>query len=60
MKSTGLLEFELNRKRTAELISTGRASLYRALDALRDEGYITYDSKKIYINDPKGLERNSQ
>ena len=53
-------EFELNRKKTSELISTGRASLYRALDSLASSGVITYDSKKIYINDPEGLERISK
>ena len=53
-------EFELNRKKTSELISTGRASLYRALDSLASSGVITYDSKNIYINDPEGLERISK
>ena len=53
-------EFELNRKKTAELISTGRASLYRALDSLAQNGFITFDSKKIYILDPEGLERISK
>ena len=53
-------EFEFNRKRTSELISAGRASLYRALDTLRERGYISYDSKKIYIKDRDGLERISQ
>ena len=53
-------EFELNRKKTAELISTGRASLYRALDSLAQNGFISFDSKNIYILDPEGLERISK
>ncbi len=56
----GELEFDFNRKRTSEIINAGRASLYRALDSLRDGKFITYDSKKIYITDLKGLERMSQ
>ena len=53
-------EFEFNRKRTAEIINTGRASLYRALDSLSNQKLISYDNKKIYILDPEGLERISK
>ena len=52
--------FIFNRKRTAELLNTGRASLYRALDSLKQDGIITYDSKKIYIVDREGLERKTK
>lgn len=49
--------FEINFKRTAETINSGRASLYRALDALTEKNYIKVENKKIYILDPEGLER---
>lgn len=59
-KRLGCLEFEFNKKRSAEAISSGRASLYRAMDALTEKELITYDSKKIYIKDLDGLERMSK
>ncbi len=49
-----------NCKKSAEAISAGRASLYRAIAALSDLGIIKLENKKIYILDPKGLERNSK
>lgn len=52
--------FDFNRKRTSEILNTGRASLYRALDSLKKDGIITYDSKKIYIIDLEGLERKTK
>ena len=52
--------FDFNRKKAAEAISAGRASVYRALDSLVESGVIKYDSKKIYILDLKGLERISK
>ena len=56
-RSIGSMEFPLNRKRTAEVISCGRASLYRALESLKLSGLIDYGNKKIYIKDLNGLER---
>ena len=56
-KKKNCLEFLFNRKRTAEAISCGRASLYRALDTLKTDGIIDYANKKIYIIDLEGLER---
>ena len=53
-------EFSINCKKASEALSLGRASLYRALKQLEDEGTIKYDTKKIYICDPKGLERNAK
>lgn len=50
-------ELPLNRAKTADVLGVGRASLYRALDSLANSGTITLDSKLIFINDPKGLER---
>lgn len=50
-------EFCFNKKKASEAINCGRASLYRALDALYNEGYIKFDDKKIYIIDRNGLER---
>ena len=49
--------FDFNRKKAAESISAGRASVYRALDSFVDGGIVNFDSKKIYILDLKGLER---
>jgi CRP-like cAMP-binding protein len=49
--------FGFNRKKAAEAISAGRASVYRALDSFTESGILKYDSKKIYILNFKGLER---
>ena len=53
-------EFAFNCKRSADSISVGRASLYRAIAALTGEGIIKLENKKIYIIDPKGLERKTK
>ena len=53
-------EFVFNCKRSAEAISVGRASLYRAITSLSDEGIIKLENKKIIILDPKGLERKTK
>jgi CRP-like cAMP-binding protein len=50
-------EFSLNKKKSAEALNCGRASLYRSLEALANAGYITLEDKKIIINDLEGLER---
>ncbi len=49
--------FDLNLKHTAEEISAGRASLYRALDSLEGEKVIERNRKNITIIDREGLER---
>ena len=54
------LEFTLNCKRCSELLGVGRASVYRAIDSLIADGYITYENKKIKIICPEGLERNTK
>lgn len=51
------LSFDFNKKKSAEALNCGRASLYRAIAALEEAGYISSDSKKIIIHDPDGLER---
>lgn len=51
------LEFDFNKKKSAEALNCGRASLYRAIDALKSAGYITLEDKKIIITDQNGLER---
>jgi len=56
-KRIGSLEFDFNKLQSAEAISAGRASLYRALEKFKDTNLITYDNKKIYILDLEGLER---
>ena len=52
--------FDFNKKKSAEALNCGRASLYRALASLESEGYISFESKKINIIDPEGLERISK
>lgn len=54
LKST---ELPFNCKKGAEAISVGRASLYRAIDALVKDECIIFESKKIIIKDQVGLER---
>ena len=56
-KKFNSLEFDFNKKKSAEALNCGRASLYRGIDALRSAGYITFEDKKIIINDLEGLER---
>lgn len=56
-KKHGSSEFDFNKKKSAESLNCGRASLYRAIDALEKSGYVTIENKKIIINDPEGLER---
>ncbi len=56
-KKQGSLSFDFNCKRTSEALNIGRASLYRAIDALTSDGILTLENKKINISDPDGLER---
>ena len=56
----GSCEFDFNKKKSAEALNCGRASLYRAIASLETEGYISFENKKIHINDPEGLERISK
>ena len=60
MKRLNTREFDFNAKKTAEAISAGRASLYRAITSLTNEGLISLSNKKINIIDPQGLERNTK
>ena len=57
MKKHASLTFDLNKKKSAEALNCGRASLYRALSILEEDGYISFNDKKINIADPEGLER---
>ena len=56
-KKYGSSKFDFNKKKSAEALNCGRASLYRAIDALEKGGFISLDNKKINIIDPEGLER---
>lgn len=56
-KKYNSLEFDFNKKKGSEAINCGRASLYRAIDALEATGYLSFENKKIYIKDLEGLER---
>ena len=57
VKKTNSTEFDFNKKRSAEALNCGRASLYRAINIFESRGYISFVNKKIHINDIKGLER---
>lgn len=52
--------FPFNRQKTAERIGAGRASVYRAIAILSDEGLISLDEKTIQIIDRDGLERKTK
>ena len=43
-------EFYFNITKTSEAINAGRASIYRALDSLQNDGLITFNKKTIKIN----------
>lgn len=53
-------KIKLNLSKTAEFLNTGRASIYRAINSLEKLNLIKFENKKIYILDPKGLERITQ
>ena len=57
LKNIDGLSFEINLKKTAESINSGRASLYRAIDSLSKKSIIKIENKTIFIIDPQGLER---
>jgi CRP-like cAMP-binding protein len=50
-------EFSLTRTKISAELGIGRASLYRDLASLEQEGLIKSDQKKIIIISPEGLER---
>ena len=52
--------FPINLSKTSEEINAGRASIYRALSSLVDEGIINIDNKKITILDTTKLERKTK
>lgn len=52
--------FPFNCNKTAEAINAGRASVYRAIASLEEEGLISLVEKIIYIKDHEGLERISK
>ena len=54
---TGKLIFSPNLTKIAKILNAGRASVYRAIDALEKLELIRFENKKIYISDLKGLER---
>ena len=49
-----------SRTQCAKVLNAGRASLYRALDALVEKGVICLDGKKVIIKNFKELERSSK
>ena len=52
--------FPINLSKTSEEINAGRASIYRVLSSLVDEGIINIDNKKITILDTTKLERKTK
>ena len=50
--------FKFNAKQTSAIINSGRASLYRAIQAMSDEGTIELSGRQITIKNIKQLERN--
>ena len=59
-RKTKSVEIKLNKKRSAEVIGCGRASLYRAISELEKQNYILIKDDKIILKDPTGLERYSK
>ncbi len=53
-------EFEFNKNKSSEALNCGRASLYRAIENLASDGYISVINKKLYIIDRDGLERKTK
>ena len=49
--------FPFNCQRTSAAINAGRASVYRALASLENEGLIKFETKIVKLFDLKGLER---
>jgi len=60
VKESGVFELDFNKKRGAEIIGCGRASLYRAISYLVECGAIISDDKKIIIKNISLLERISK
>ena len=56
-KNQGKSAFVFNCKKTSEALNIGRASLYRAIDSLTQNGIIKLENKLINITDLEGLER---
>ena len=60
VKRTNSMCFTLNLSKTAISLNSGRASIYRAIEALEKLELIKFENKKIYISDLEGLERITQ
>lgn len=56
-RENGGKPFPINRKHTAEVLHCGRASLYRALDALETKELIAWQDDGLLVLSPEGLER---
>ncbi len=60
MQKYGSRIFPFNCKKCSESINSGRASVYRILEEFEIQGYVKHVERKIYINDPQGLERTKK
>ena len=56
-KALNSASLTLNLSKTAKILNAGRASIYRAIDALEKLALIKLENKKIYITDLTRLER---
>ena len=57
MKKENKYQFEFNKAQVANAIGVGRASLYRAMSALAEQGIIEVENKKIIIKNSDEFER---
>jgi len=48
---------ECSLSRLADMLNIGRASLYRAIDALTEKGFITHTDRRITVKDREALEK---
>ncbi len=48
--NTPIISLSLNKSELADYLGISRASLYRILNQLKDEGYLRAEGKKIYFN----------
>ena len=57
VKKENKYQFEFNKAQVANAIGVGRASLYRAMSALAEQGIIEVENKKIIIKNSDEFER---
>lgn len=53
----GLVKMDMSLSRLASALNMGRASLYRALDALEEHGFLTHTGNQIRITSPEEFKK---